>query len=424
MNSRRNFLQKAAWLTASLAIGGYSAQGHEISLPDQPENDDHYWALVRNQFPLSEKKIYLNNGTMGVSPYSVLQQVQQDMLSVDTEGRYGGAEDLATKALAGFLNTKESEITLTHNVTEGINIVCWGLPLKAGDEVIITNQEHVGHASPWLNRWKLSGVKLVVISLGKTADETFNNLKRAIGPKTKLISVPHIPCTNGQVLPVKEICSLAQQYNIRTFLDGAHPPGMIQVDLKDIGCDFYAGCCHKWMLGPKGTGFLYIAEEARNLVQAYYGGAGVDSGWTLSQEQVEFKGYADNGHRYFYGTQNASLYKGIVKAVEFQDRIGRVLIEERVRSLASYLQEQLLSLSSRVEMLTPTEAISRAAQISFKIKGKDMQMLQKQCNEKQITTRFVAENELNSLRISTHIYNNTKELDLFLEQVDRFIRLS
>ena len=93
--------------------------------------------------------------------------------------------------------------------------------------------------------------------IGKTAEETLQNIQKAISKKTKLISVPHIPCTIGQVLPVKEICRIAKEKNIGTFLDGAHPPGMLQLDLKDIGCDFYAGCCHKWMLGPKGTGFLY-----------------------------------------------------------------------------------------------------------------------------------------------------------------------
>jgi L-cysteine/cystine lyase len=422
MTSRRNFLHKTALIAGALAIGGYKAKALSISgLPNESIDDDQYWKMVRAQFPLTEKKIYLNNGTQGVSPYSVVNEVSQDMLDVDIQGRHGGGEENAIKSLAQFLNTKDTEITLTHNVTEGINIVCWGLPLKAGDEVIITNNEHVGHASPWLNRWKITGIKLVVISLGKTAEETLDNIRKAITKKTKLITVPHIPCTIGQVLPVKEICKLAKERNIWSFLDGAHPPGMLLLDLKDIGCDFYASCCHKWMLGPKGTGFLYVSEEKRNLVQAYYGGAGVDTGWNLISIPQEFKGYSENGHRFFYGTQNGSLYKGIVKAIEFQNQIGRALIEQRVKYLANYLQENLLNFGSKIEMLTPVEGISKAAQISFKVKNKDVQDLQKQCNEKNITTRFVAENNINCLRISTHIYNSKKELDIFLTEVDKFL---
>lgn len=422
MATRRNFIRNTAWLTGAMVLGNLKLDARPL-LPGDSSDEEQYWKIVRAQFPLSEKKIYLNNGTQGVSPYSVLNEVQQDMLEVDTQGRYGGSDEAVIKSLAQFLNVKDSEISLTHNVTEGINIVCWGLPLKAGDEVIITNNEHVGHASPWLNRWKISGVKLVVIQLGKTAEETLSNIRKAITANTKLISVPHIPCTIGQVLPVKEICALAKNRNIWSFLDGAHPPGMIQLDLKEIDCDFYAGCCHKWMLGPKGTGFLYVTEGKRNIVQAYYAGAGVDTGWDLISTPQLFKGYSENGHRYFYGTQNASLYKGVIKAIEFQNQIGRELIEKRVKYLSAYLQENLMKLGPDVEMLTPTESISRAAQISFKIKNKDVLKLQTQCNEGHITTRFVAENNINCLRVSTHIYNNVKELDIFLKEVDKFMKV-
>lgn len=357
---------------------------------------------------------------MGVSPYSVIDAVCADILDTDTFARHGNDEELALEALGKFLNVKSEEITLTHNVSEGINIVCWGLQLNAGDEIIISGHEHVGSASPWLNRWKISGVKLVVINLGKTADETMANITRAISSKTKVIALPHIPCTIGQVLPVKEICTLAKQKNIFSMIDGAHPPGMMVIDLKDIGCDFYAGCCHKWMLGPKGTGFLYVAEEKRKDLQAYYGGAGVDTGWDLLSDPQQFKGYADNGHRYYYGTQNTSLYKGIVKAIDFQNEIGRPLIEKRTKDLANYLQQNLMTIKG-IEMLTPTEPCSKAAQVSFRIKGNDIQKLYEKYHAQYIITRFVPENNINCLRISCHIYNTYSELDALLEITEQFM---
>jgi selenocysteine lyase/cysteine desulfurase len=421
MPSRRNFIQKTTLLGAAVVFGSYKLNASP-SLPSEGADDEKYWRKVRAQFPLTEDKIYLNNGTMGVSPYSVVNEVRQDMLKVDTQAQHAASDDLAIKALAKYLNTKDSEISLTHNVTEGINIVCWGLPLIQGDEIIITNNEHAGHASPWLNRRKISGIKLIVIALGKTAEETLHNINKAITKKTKLISVPHIPCTNGQVLPAKEICTLAKQRGIWSFLDGAHPPGMLQLDLKDIGCDFYASCCHKWMLGPKGTGFLYVSEEKRDIVTPLFAGAGVDTGWNLISSPQEYTGYRENGHRYFFGTQNTSLYKGIIKAIEFQNQIGTKLIETRVKYLANYLQENLIKLSKEIEMLTPIEDVSKAAQISFKVKNKNVQDLQNQCYEQNIITRFVPENEINCLRISTHIYNNTADLDYLLTEVDKFVR--
>ena len=421
MANRRDFLKNTALLSGALAFSNIKVNATP-NLPAIAADDEQYWKLVRFQFPLSSNKIYLNNGTMGPSPYTVLNEVQQEMLEIETVGRYGGYEDVAIKELSKFLNTKDTEITLTRNVTEGINIACWGFPLKAGDEVIITNHEHVGHASPWLNRAKLSGIVIKVISLGKTAEETLNIVKKAITKKTKLIAVPHIPCTIGKVLPVKEICKLAKEKSIWTFIDGAHPAGMLMLDIKDIGCDVYAGCCHKWMLGTKGTGFLYVSENIRHTVQAYYGGAGVDTGWNLLATPPTYSAYAENGHRYFYGTQNAALFKGIVKAIEFQNTIGRDLIEKRVKSLANYLQDNLLKMGNTIEMMTPVESISKAAQISFKVKDKDVSKLQIQCNEKKIITRFVAENNINCLRVSTHIYNSFTEIDAFLLEVDKFIK--
>ncbi len=421
MANRRDFLKQGALLAGAVTFSSSMASSTP-PLPLNNTDDETYWRLVRAQFPLSTTRTFLNNGTMGPSPYPVLNEVQQDMLEVDNSGRYGGHEDTALKSLSKFLNTKETEISLTRNVTEGINIACWGLPLAAGDEIIMTGHEHVGHALPWLNRAKLHGVVIKVITLGKTAEETLNNVKNTMTKKTKVISVPHIPCTIGQVLPVKEICALAKERNVWSLIDGAHPPGMLMLDLKDIGCDIYAGCCHKWMLGPKGTGFLYVAESKRDALQAFYGGGGFDTGWDMLSNPPYIKGYAESGHRYYYGTQNSSLIKGITKAIEFQNQIGRALIEKRVRSLATYLQDHLIKLSDKVEMLTPTESISRAAQVSFKIKDKEMTKLQAQCLEKFITTRYVAENNINCLRISTHIYNNFLEIDTFLTEVDKFIK--
>ncbi len=419
MTKRREFLKTGLLLAGAVGLGN-KAFSYQPPLPEGSAPDEAYWKLVRAQFPLSNSKIFLNNGTMGPSPYSVLNEVQQEMLEIDSSGRYGGYEDTAIASLAGFLNTKDSEISLMRNVTEGINVVCWGLNLKAGDEVIMTGHEHVGHAAPWLNRSKLHGIVIKVMTLGKTAEETMDNLKKVITKNTRVISVPHIPCTIGQVLPVKEICKLAREKGIISFLDGAHPPGMLMLDLKDIACDMYAGCCHKWMLGPKGTGFLYVSESMRDKVQAYYGGGGFDTGWDMLSNPPILKGYADNGHRYYYGTQNPALLKGISKAIEFQNKIGREHIEKRVRELASYLQEQVLKISPEIEMLTPVEAASRGAQVSFKLKNKDISKLQTQCNEKKIITRYVPENNINCIRISTHIYNSFEEIDIFLKELDKF----
>ena len=140
MANRRDFLKNTALLSGALAFSNIKVNATP-NLPAIAADDEQYWKLVRFQFPLSSNKIYLNNGTMGPSPYTVLNEVQQEMLEIETVGRYGGYEDVAIKELSKFLNTKDTEITLTRNVTEGINIACWGFPLKAGDEVEVQFHE-------------------------------------------------------------------------------------------------------------------------------------------------------------------------------------------------------------------------------------------------------------------------------------------
>lgn len=194
---------------------------------DDVATDEAYWRAVREAFPLAKDWAYLNNGTLGPSPYPVIEAVHAGMMEGDRLGLYGGYEETAKK-LAAFVGAADDEIALTHNVTEGINIGCWGVPLKRGDEVIVTTHEHVGNAFPWLNRQKLHGIVLRAYTPAATADETLNRIAALINKKTRVIATPHIPCTQGQVLPVKEICRLAREKGLYALIDGAHGPSTLR----------------------------------------------------------------------------------------------------------------------------------------------------------------------------------------------------
>src|SRR5207248_996916 len=156
--------------------------------------------------------------------YPVLSAVAKWHNYIAETGEYMGSE-AAREALPAFIGVKESEISLTHNVTEGINVIAWGLPLKKGDEVIMTTHEHVGNALPWLNRAKLHGIVIRTFQPALTASENLDSIKKLIGKKTRAIAVPHITCTTGLVLPVKEIAALAKEKGLFCFIDGAHGAG-------------------------------------------------------------------------------------------------------------------------------------------------------------------------------------------------------
>jgi selenocysteine lyase/cysteine desulfurase len=420
--NRRNFIRSASVLAAAsltemeviAATQQLQTNGEAIS-----DDDETYWRNVRQLFPLTKEWAYMNNGTMGPSPYPVIEAVRNGMMEGDHHGNYGGWEATQGK-LAKFVGADEDEIALTHNVTDGINIACWGLPLKKGDEVILTTHEHVGNAFPWLNRRHLHGIVIRTFDPAPTADETLNRIAALINKKTKVIAVPHIPCTQGQVFPIKEICKLAKDKGLYSVIDGAHGPGMVPLDLHDIGCDTYTTCSHKWMLGPKGTGFFYVRKDFQDTLQTYFVGGGSDnSKWNMATIPATMGEYNASAHRYYGGTQSLGLYKGVTAAIDFIETIGLVNIHNRIKSLGKYTQDRLLEFGDKVELLTPTEERSRCAVNGFRLKNTAYDKFYNACTEEKIRIRSVAENGLNSSRISTHIYNNKEEIDKFIEIVKK-----
>ncbi len=420
--NRRNFLRSAALLAASSVteMEAFAAKQELDTSGDLiAEDDEKYWSNVRQLFPLTKDYAYLNNGTMGPSPYPVIDAVHKGMMLEDQEGRYGGWEE-TTKRLAAFVGANDDEIALTHNVTDGINIACWGLPLKKGDEVILTTHEHVGNAFPWLNRQKLDGIVIKTFTPASTADETLNRINALINKNTRVIAAPHVPCTQGQILPVKEICKLAKDKGLFSFVDGAHGPGMLMLDLHDIGCDVYASCTHKWMLGPKGTGFLYVRKDFQNTLQTYFVGGGSDNAkWNMATTPIIMGEYAESAHRYYGGTQSSGLYKGVVAAIDFMESIGMQNVHNRIKSLGKYTQDKMLELNGKVELLTPTEERSRCAVNGFRVKGVEYTRFYETCGLNKVRIRSVAENGLNSLRVSTHIYNSKSEIDALIDLIKK-----
>lgn len=413
MPSRRSFLRSAAQTLVSsfLAYNIRSEavaqnQGTPIIVKDKVE-----WGDVRELFILSKQKIYLNSATLGISPKCVLDTVCEQMHKVETTGEYGKLGTVRAQ-IAEFVKVLETEICLTSNTTAGINIVAQGVSFKHGDEIIITNQEHVGNALPWLQRAKMKGLKIKVLNLAPTAAETLHNLQKLFSRKTKVVAVPHITCTTGQVLPIKEISELAHKYGAFVFVDGAHGTGMLSLNLSELGCDFYASCCHKWMLAPKGTGFLYIKKNCQNNLTPRFVGSGFGADWNITEKESHLGKFTDTAERYEYGTQNTALWKGVAETIRFTNDLGKENIERRVRDLSGHLQAHLVELKNEnVELLTPQEAKSWAGIQTFRLKNMTHDTFAEKAAAQNMRVRKVNESSLNAIRISTHIYNSYEELD-------------
>lgn len=379
------------------------------------------WTKMRRLFPLNKHLIYLNNGTMGPSPQCVIDAEQRAMNKINREAIYGGGESELLKVWASFVGCDAEELALTINVSHGINIMATGIQAREGDEVILTGHEHVGNALPWLNQFKLRGIRPRLMELGNTAEETYENFKKAITPKTRIVALPHIPCTTGQVLPVKEICEEARKRGLFSLIDGAHGPGSLDLNLHEMGCDAYASCGHKWMLGPKGTGFLYVRKDRLDEIQTHQVGGYSDTGWDLLSDPPVLKGYVPTAHRYFYGTQNAAIYAGMTEAIRFHEAIGKLRVQARLRELSALVCEGLASFGDRVKILTPEEEISRAGVIAFLPLTKEYAKVYAALREKSIVIRQVPENNLNCLRVSTHVYNSEQEIETLLRSLHEIL---
>jgi selenocysteine lyase/cysteine desulfurase len=484
---RKHFLTLGAGLTVGGLIGKSALNGENISgaktkisdykfdpekpFPispevnvNHPEQDGPYWDFIRTLFPLKSDLTFLNNGTMGITPYPVLEALNKSFHHIAENGAYPMHDGSFEENLGQILGCKGSELAITKNVSEGVNLACRAISLKKGDEVIITLHEHVGGCAAWLYRAKTEGIVLKLAALGATAEETLNNIKSVKTKNTKVIAVPHIPCTIGQVLPVNEICAWAKANGIISAIDGAHPLGMLQMNLKEMGCDYYSGCFHKWLLGPIGTGFFYASEEILSRSAIHHVAAYSVDKFDMSTTPPSMGELVNKTARYSYGTFPGPMYDGAKAAMQFYQKIGPALIEKRVKYLSKEVMNGLTEINDNpslkftvIEVLTPSEDASRGAQVGFRIhehpskiassnaqvtkEGTPMaikamsqslapgtstpQASQRFCDfarKNNVILRYVAENNIHCVRVSTHYYNNKKDINRFFEVLQMFLK--
>jgi selenocysteine lyase/cysteine desulfurase len=408
---RRNFLKAvtspalaAPWLPRA-GFGQSAAAPLVPGLPDP--GDPRYWDRVRDQFMLARDKVFFNNGTIGVMPKVVVNRMVEHLHKMATDiadwdyvpgeewiSGYGPMTEIRTKA-ARLLNCDVKEVGLTENVTAGASYIAAGLNLEPGAEILITNAEHEGGRSGWLLEAKRHKGVVTQVRLPDnpihSPEQVVEVFKKAITPQTKVIAISHVITGTGAILPVKEICAEARSRGIFTVLDGAQAFGHIKVDLKDIGCDAYVGCFHKWILAPAGSGFIYLRADRTNDVWA-----SVASG--------QWDNHQDDGYRFTQrGTGNLSLMMGLDAALDFQFAIGPERIQQRIKYLGEYLRDGLRKIP-KVKMTSPDNPAMVAAITVYRVDGVSPQKLNTEMwNRDRLRPR--------GARHCTHIYNSTQEID-------------
>ncbi|MEZ5010452.1 MAG: aminotransferase class V-fold PLP-dependent enzyme [Bacteroidales bacterium] len=339
--NRRGFINRsmAAMAGAVLApawVNAAASLQEDVPPGLQGAVDENWWRMVRSQFSLEDGLVYFNNGSLGPSPESVIDTTEKYRRILDAfPSRYmwGGwdeeKEDVRRR-ISGYFDTNPENIAITHNTTEGMNLFSRSFGLKPGDEIILADHEHVTGTTPYQYYCESRGVKLVrpVLPLMPSdPGEITEVYRKAVTPRTRLISMVHMTNTNGMILPVKEISDMAHGKGIFVVVDGAQTAGMFRINLDRLGCDCYAASGHKWLFGPKGTGILYARPEVIELLEP------IILAHQFSKKNI--RTFED------YNTRNLPEVLGLGSAIDFNNLMGQEVKEKRIYHLKHYFRSQL-----------------------------------------------------------------------------------
>jgi isopenicillin-N epimerase len=278
----------------------------------------HNPSLIKPLFLLNPDIIFLNFGSFGACPRPIFEDYQKWQLELESEPvQFIVNKGLvylknARESLSSYINCLPDELVFVVNPTYAVNTVAKSLDLKAGDEVLTTNLEYGASDRAWDFVCSESGAKYIQqpITLPLVSKEKFlEEFLAGITAKTKLIFISQITSSTGLILPVKEICAIAKEKGILTFIDGAHVPGHIPLDLQELAADFYTGACHKWMMTPKGSSFLMARKSVQSLLKP------LSVSWGYKSISPSDSLFLD--HHQMTGTRDFSAFLTIPKAIQF-----------------------------------------------------------------------------------------------------------
>jgi selenocysteine lyase/cysteine desulfurase len=422
-NTRRSFLGGLSGVAAAgLAWSPLAAQTTDKLKPllADAAGSEQYWNLVVEQFPLLAGKIPMNAANLCPSPRVVSERVAELLRDEDSDvsnpnrSKFNTLADESRARVAEYLGVSADEIALVRNTSEANNTINNGVPLTTGDEVVIWDQNHQCNNMAWDVRAARHGftVKRVTVPATVTTQEEILKLfEAALTAQTKVLSITYISNTTGMRLPAKELCSMARQRGIYAHLDGAQTFGYLKLNLKDIGCDSFSASAHKWFMGPKQVGVLYVRQERIADVWPSI----VSVGWSkdalttkIASKKFETLGQRDDG-----------AISAVATAVDFHRSIGFENVEARTTALATTLKAGLARLN-KVKMVTPMDP-----QLSGGVVISQMPDLDRPAMSKLVKDLYdkygIAAAATGGLRLSPHVYNSKADVDLAIRAVGELL---
>ncbi len=417
---RRSFL-KTASLAGLLGIPLSRTRATAISVKSFGGETPDWVSAVRRQIPVTGQSVYFQHGGIGPSPKPVIEEVKR-LLDFQNEGpadpRYvgalGKAEDSCRPLVAEALGCLEAEVALTHNTTEALNIAIWSIDWKPGDEFLISNHEHPALRMPSYNLRDRLGVTLrrAPVDLG---EDVVENVLSLLSPRTRLVAMSHVSRRNGRVIPAQRLAQALREKNVRLLLDGAQGAGNVPVRFNQIGCDYYAFCGHKWLLGPKGTGGLMIRKQILETTPVSWTGA---HSYLSLDDEGEYE-WHPNGRRYEFGTRSQAVFGGFAEALRWLDHIGWDKIYQRISELSGSAA-QIVKESKKFELVSPLDRESRSGVFVLKLPAgfSGIEVYNKLAEADRILVSPL--DEPRDLRVCLHFFNTMEEFETLMARLDQY----
>lgn len=387
-------------------------------LPAGPSAGEPFWKSVREQFVMPPDLAVMNAANLCPASRPAAEALTRESSSVDRDpspsnrARLMPEKEKTRVALASFLRVTPDEIIITRNTSESNNMISNGLDLKAGDEVLLHEDNHPSNLMAWQEKAKRFGFSVVVVPQKNPhpgADYYVEAFSKAITPRTRVLSVTHLSSTVGDLMPAKALASLARSRGVLFMLDGAQSFGLLDLDLADIKPDFYSGSAHKWPCGARECGVLYVNATAQaklwpSVYSAYPGAVGFSKTFES------------------FGQRDEATMIAMREALDFQVKVGRAAIEQRARQLTTQLMDGLAKIPGLTNWTSPV-ADRRVAVVSFLPGSLDANRLASALYTNDrigITTRGGKDRA--GIRVSPHFYNSPTEVDKFVAAVAKYMK--
>lgn len=383
---------------------------------------------ARSNLPVLRDWTYLNTGTVGVMAEPVLRKhldyiADHERFGHATQSRAIAGYERARNALATLTGGRAADIALNRNATDGINWVAATFPLKAGDEVVTSTEEHPAMIYPWLAACERSGARMRYLDLQTREGDLRSELERALTSSTRVVALSQVSCETGKRVPVEVIRDVVGP-DIAILIDASQSVGQFPVDIPAMRANFVIGNGHKWLAGPKGTGFAWFDPATIDLVPpAYFGDGAVEPRWSRDYYQADPSPrlrFGGDAARFEFGTRAWHMYEALADAIEYQAELGWDAIFSHVDRLSSFAKAVLEEIPG-VDIVTPAAWNESSGIVTFTVAGLAGEDVSRDLWEhERITQRRVE--VPSAVRIACTYFTSEEDVTRLGQAVDRIAR--